>query len=231
MDILSYLKRVWTGTCNKLEFMIWLCIAFGVYVLGIIVGAAVYPGGFTMLEVYVSYLGGYPNNPDGYAFYNTCTLIAGILIAPEYLYLYRKLKPAMKWVNFIGSLFGIFGALSFASLGIFYQGFDADLHQWSTILTFGGFGVNAGLYMIVMIRRSAWKKDWPKWWQIVLVYAIMFGILISTIIADEYPGWFDSWNLDPKVFEDKFLEWWYVFAVMSWVISVPAITPSGRVDA
>ena len=65
----SYLKRVWTGTCSKGEYLLDYGVVFCIYLMGIIVAAAVYPGDFSLTGVYTSYLGGYPNNPDGYRFY------------------------------------------------------------------------------------------------------------------------------------------------------------------
>ncbi|MHA1846841.1 MAG: hypothetical protein ACTSYS_08125 [Promethearchaeota archaeon] len=230
MNILLTLKRVWKGACSKKEISLYFIVVYGIYVLGIIVGAAFYPGQFSMVDVYVSYLGGNEKNPDGYIFYNTCLFISGVMMIPIFVVLYKKLRPAIKILDFIASLFGIFGIISFASLGIFHQDILPKAHSLSSTLTFGGFGLSAIFYIPVFIRKSALKQGWPHWWQIVLLYSVTFGLLTWTLLADFAPELFISLNWDPKFVGDRFLEWFYVFTVMSWIIIAIIILPPDKKD-
>ncbi|MBD3185836.1 hypothetical protein GF325_03320 [Candidatus Bathyarchaeota archaeon] len=227
MNLKGTLIDTWiTGKSSSKVFLTYILVVMGIYATGIVISALVYPGGFSMLDVYVSYLGSDDDNPPGHVIYNICTLMSGLLLIPLFPRMYRKFQPSVKWLNVMASLFGIMGCISFASLGIFFQGLDPTGHQWATILTFAGFGANAILSLPVIIRknfitrREPSLKQWPRWYHVLPMYAITFGILGLTALADGLPEWFAWMDIDPRFFDDKFLEWIYVFGIISWIVGV-----------
>ena len=221
--MLDYLKRIWTGTATKKEHLTYFFSAFGIYLLGIIIAASLYPGEFSMTTVYISYLGGYPNNPDGYMFYNICEIIAGVLFAAHFIFLYKRLVPALKIVAFVACVFGIIGSLGFASIGIYYQGSNALGHQITTWLAFGGFGGSALLLIPVLIRKMCLKHNWPSVGSFLAAYGVTIGIGVLAVLLENYGDWFISLGLDPGYTSGKFTEWLYMFVVIAWLFGTAII--------
>lgn len=210
----------------KRVYLRYFFAVLAIYAAGIVIGAALYPGGFSILTVYVSYLGGDPENPIGRYPYNATVLIAGILLIPHFIYLYRRLTPACKIISFLACLCGIVGAAGFASLGIFHQGFIYihDSHRWATDMAFGGLGGSAFFMLMAFIRKSWMTRSWPKWWHTFIVYAQILGIVGVALLFSE-TDLFTGLPIDPAFFQDKFWEWFYTFAVMGWLIEIGLIVP------
>ena len=162
------LKSIWNGTIDKRTYGFYLLTIFIIYFFGIIFGAAVYAGGFSINNVYVSYLGSQQHDPTGYLVYNTTVLIAGILLIPHFIYLYKRLRPTFKAFNFLGCLVGIVGAIGFAGLSIFHQ--DLGGHILFTDLAYYPLGGSALFLLFVFCKKLSSKESWPKIWQIALIY-------------------------------------------------------------
>jgi hypothetical protein len=226
--LLSFITRIWTGRVSKSEYFKYFLVVFSIYIIGIIVSAAVYPGGFSLLYVYVSYLGGYPNNPNGYIIYNTSVFITGFCLIPHFFYIYRQLQPNFKFFNVLSSFFGIIGCIAFAALGIFYQGSSWGPlgHQWATILAFGGFGVSAFFQLFIYLQKVYQRQSWPKLWHIILFYSLIFLILGIVLLFTESlePAMFPE--IDPAFFQDRFWEWFYLLIEIVWFFGMILITPS-----
>ncbi|HME53732.1 MAG TPA: hypothetical protein VKM55_16005 [Candidatus Lokiarchaeia archaeon] len=209
----SALKEIWTGKASKSTHARYFLVALIIYIVGIVAGMALFPGGFDFMTVYVSYLGGDPNNPIGRFPYNATVLIAGILLIPHFIYLYRRLTPAVKILTFLSCLCGIVGAAGFASLAIFYQGLNADLHQISTDTAYYSLGASAIIMLFSFIRKAVMTRTWPKWWHIVLMYVQAIGMIGATFLL--YP-WFG----------DHLSEWLYTAAFMLWLLETVIIVPA-----
>lgn len=203
--------------------MIYFIIAFTIYGLGAAIAALLYPGEFSMTTVYISYLGGDSNNPDGYMIYNTCEIIAGLLLMAHFIFLYKRLVPAIKIIAFISCLFGMIGAFGFASIGVYYQGSSYLGHQVTTYLAFGGFGVSAVLMLPVLIRKLCLKHNWPSIISLILCYGLTIGLLVFTLLLDNSPDLFIDMGLDPAYTSGKFLEWLYLFVVVVWLFGTMII--------
>jgi hypothetical protein len=214
----SNLKDIWTGTASKRLYLEYFFTVLGIYIAGIVIAAALYPGGFNVFDVYTSYLGGATQNPVGKYFYNNAELMAGILLVPHFIFMYKRLTPACKALSFMACLFGIVGSIGFAFIGIYAQGVSYEGHRWTTILAFGGFGVSAVLMLFAFIRKVALKHAWPKWWHIVAIYAQVFALIGIFLLGGEL-------DLAPAIFTDAFNEWVYLFVAMGWIIEIPLITP------
>ena len=196
-----------------------------IYWIGIIVGALLYPGGFSMTGVYVSYLGGNLENPEGYRFYNACVFLTGFLLIPHFLFLYRRLGENPKFLNIIAIFFGIIGCVGFSFVGVFHQGVPGTSHGTATLFAFGGFGASALFLLIVFLRKRALKESYPSWGQLISVYGFLLGVLTLIVLLDSFSELFQSWGIPEEYFGDRFLEWWYLFVVMGWLIGILIITP------
>jgi hypothetical protein len=214
----SNLKSIWAGTASKRLYLEYFFAVLGIYIAGIVIAAALYPGGFSFFDVYTSYLGGVTQNPVGRYFYNNAELVTGILLVPHFTFMYKQLTPACKALSFLACLFGIVGSAGFAFIGIYAQGVNYEGHRWTTILAFGGFGVSAILMLLAFIRKAALKHAWPKWWHIVVIYGQVFVVIGIVVLGGEL-------DVAPAIFTDEFNEWVYLFVVMGWIIEIPLITP------
>lgn len=226
-DIIGYLKKIWTGTCSKKEYVWYFIVIFSIYVIGTIISAMVYPGGFSMTNVYISYLGGKEENPFGHQIYNAGEIITGFLLIPHFIYLYRQLLPANKVISFLSCLFGVIGFVGFATIGIWHQGVEGPGHSITTYLAFGGFGLSAFLMFFLLIQKLYLKHSWPKWWSFLLVYGLMLGLLFFTLILDNFPNPFINLGISEEYMGDRFLEWLYFFTVLIWIIGIVLITEEG----
>src|SRR5271157_82562 len=222
----AHLKDVWRGTASKKVYGIYILVPLAIYWAGVAISAAVYPGGFSMLTVYVSYLGGYPNNPNGYIIYNTLTFIAGILLAPHFFYLYRRLMPTLKVFSVLSGFFGIVGAFGLATLGFWYQGVPGPWHAVATYLAFGGLGAGLTFAFFVFLRKLWLRQPWPKWWQIAILYGIILAIVGVATLFTNATNLLQGLNVNPAFLEDRFWEWFYLFAVLIGIIGVYLIAPS-----
>jgi hypothetical protein len=220
---LATFKAIWTGTTTKATYLKYFFTVFAIYVVGIILGASLYPGGFSMLTVYVSYLGGNEENPVGKYPYNASVFIAGVLLIPHFIYVYKRLTPACKALSFIACLCGIAGCIGFMSLSFLNQGVGR-LHIFSTDFTYGGFGASAVFILFASIRKAWLKHAWPKWWQIAVIYGQLIGLVGITLLFSESDV-LSGLAIDPAFFEDKFWEWIYTFAVLGWIVETAIITP------
>lgn len=211
------LRNIWKGYCSKVECLTYFAIVMGIYLIGMLISALVYPGGFSFFTVYTSYLGSNDENPPGYLWYNSGMFITGLLMIPIFFYQSRALSPRLKIINYCATFFGVLGCLSFASLGIFHQGSDPLWHKIATSSTFLTF-IICGLFLIVLYLWKRWHKDpWPKW---IKIFTIIFQIIIvgiAIVLLDYYPEVFSSWHLDPRIHHGKFSEWLAVFCVILWL--------------
>ncbi|MHA1819770.1 MAG: hypothetical protein ACTSU2_08815 [Promethearchaeota archaeon] len=223
--ILSYVKKIWSGNSTKREYLMHFGAALFIYFLGILLAALKYPGGFSIDNVYMSYLGGSDHNPTGYIYYCTANFITGILLVPHFIFLYKRIAPTTKALTFISNLFGILGSIGFAMIGIFHQGILPKMHQLMTNIAFGGFGIAVLLTMFILIRKMCLRDNWPSIWSFLLLYGTMFGILIMTLLFDFYPDFFIGLGMDPRFLGNRFLEWFYFFTVLEWFIVIVLIIP------
>jgi len=209
-SISDFLRRLWAGKASKNEALVYFTLVLWIYGIGIIYAASVYPGGFSLFTVYTSYLGGLPENPPGHLFYNICMFISGILMVPHFLFVFDQLKPRLKLLNGFQLFLGILGCAGFASLGIYYQGFDYEGHKWATILAFGGFGGHAFLMLLIGHIRIFRHELWPKIWKLWLPYILM----IITFLLTEFLA---TWTSDPRFGTDQFKEWLFILLIIEWL--------------
>ncbi|HME51994.1 MAG TPA: hypothetical protein VKM55_07240 [Candidatus Lokiarchaeia archaeon] len=224
------LRAIWTGTASKAIMGMYLAISFGIYFAGMLIAAALYPGGYSMFTVYVSFLGGPGENTTGYLVYDICQFITGVLLVPFFFYLYRRFQPDLKVANIISACFGILGCAGFSSISINVQGSHPSwAHGASTWVAFGGLGFCFIFALLVMIRRIALRRQRPRWWHLVVVFGEIFGILGVMQLFTGSPELFASWHLDPGFFKaDFFWEYIEVFMAIGAVILFWAITESIR---
>ncbi len=224
--LISFLKQILTGTTSKATYGKYLGVALLIYLTGIVLAAAVYPGGFSFVRVYVSYLGGSENNPAGYLIYNTCGFIAGVLFIPHFLYLYHRLSPTLKVVSVLSCFFGIVGCAGFAGLAFYYQGVPGSGHQVATYVAFGGFGACLVFALFVLLRKMALHQSWPKPRYFIIVYGLTVAVAGIALLFSEGQEFLQGLGIDPAFLEDKFSEWFFLFAVMIGLIGLYLLTPS-----
>ncbi|MHA1683260.1 MAG: hypothetical protein ACTSUE_20140 [Promethearchaeota archaeon] len=226
--VISFILNLVAGRLSKKVYLRYFLVVMLIYAFGMIFGASMYPGGFSLVTVYTSYLGSPVKNPSGALVYNICELSAGIMLIPHFTFLYRRLSPTMKVVSFISCLLGILGSIGFAGIGIFYQDSNADAHQITTIIAFGGYGLCALFMISPLIRNICLKRAWPKLWHFLVVYGQLFGVLTVVLVIFENKDFFMGFGWNPALFEDKFSEWFYVFIAIGWIVEIALIVPKSE---
>jgi len=221
----KFLKRIWSGNCSKREYLIYLSILLLIYLIGIIISALKFPGGFSMTRVYISYLGGSDINPDGYIYYCIANFIVGFALIPHFIFLYKRLVPAMEFLSTFSCIWGVEGCIGFGLIGIFHQGILPKMHQITTYMAFGGFGICAFFCLFILIRKIILKHNWPSIKKFILLYGSMLSILIIALLFDSYEEFFVNIGVNPIYLNDKFLEWLYFFATLDWLIMIILIIP------
>jgi len=230
-SLLAALKNIWNGKADKNLYMKYFFCVLGIYVAGIIIGMALYPGGFNFMTVYVSYLGGSDENPVGKYPYNASVFISGILLVPHFIFMYRRLTPAVKVISYLSCLCGVVGAFGFASIGIFSQGakwlasigiiydsLDYRMHGITTWIAYGGLAASAIFMLVAFIRKAVMTRTWPKWWHIVLIYA-------QALVTIGLSFFLNPW------FGDHLSEWLYTFAFMFWLTEILLMIPKDVIPA
>jgi hypothetical protein len=225
------IKAIWKGEAEKSIFLKYFFCVFSIYVLGAIYAMIMYPGGFSFTGAYTSYLGGNIKNPNGYLVYNTSEMITGILLVPNFLYLYKHLRGFAKPFVFITCVFGIIGSLGFASLGIYYEGFSDIGHSIATILAFGGFGISCFFFLILYILRLITKQKYPSWKQFLLLYFGTFSLLILALFLTIWKSVIETIGIPPEYFKDQFTEWIFLLVVVYWLITHAIIAPQDKTES
>ncbi len=221
----NFLRQVWTGRASKTDYGKYFGLALLIYLIGIVIAAAMYTDeSFSMLTVYISYLGD-PGKGAGAFVYNTCEFIAGVLFVPHFVYLFRRFSPTLKVVTILCCFFGIVGCVGFAGLAFWHQGVPGDGHSVVTYVAFGGFGACLFFALFVLLRKLALHHPWPKWWQVILLYGVVLGIAGTALLFTEGNELLQGFNINPAFLADKFWEWFYFFAVLVGLIGLYLITP------
>ncbi len=232
MEIASFkitLKAIWKGEAEKSVFLKYFFIVFSIYVIGAIYAMIVYPGGFSFTEVYTSYLGGNTKNPNGYLVYNAAEMITGVLIVPNFVYLYKHLRDFAKPFVFITCFFGIIGCLGFGLLGIFYQGFISIGHSIATTLAFGGFGVSCLFFLFLYFARLITKQQYPTLNQFLFLYLGTFAILFLALFLTIWKSAIIGSGIPTQYFKDQFTEWIFLLVVVYWLIAHAVIVPNEKI--
>ncbi|GAB4307301.1 MAG: hypothetical protein Kow0069_04730 [Promethearchaeota archaeon] len=223
-------KGAWTGRASPRDHALYVAGVLVVYFAGVVVSASVYPGGFSPLRVYVSYLGGSEENPAGHVVYNACTLVAGVLLFPHFgVLIPRRMAFARRPLRCLTGAFGSLGTLGFASLGVFYQGTPEALHGAATYLAFGGFG--AALFIALLAVLADALSGNPRVVRVrvaAVVYGLALAILAGALLLDQFGEALLSGLVDPAFYGNRFMEWWYFSATLVGVCGLPSVLPAAR---
>ncbi len=208
--IIQSTSVIWHGEADTRAMIAYTLFAVSLFFTGAFIAMIVYPGGFSLITVYTSYLGSPVENPNGWIVYNTFILLSGIASMPVFTFLYKSLRPTMKALTFIASVAGLIGCTGLAALSFCYEDGNADAHRWATNQAFGGFWLSAILLLPPLIKKRVTTRKWPSWPLLVLIYGQLIVSSVCALVFD-LPGLGKLW------------EWIAVFSVMAWLLGLPIL--------
>lgn len=192
MSSLKGFKRVVTGQNSWKNQLKYLILILSIFATGCILAQIFYPGGFSIVEYYISNQGWIAENPVGCWFFIVGTTMTGCLLVPHFIFMHRQLMPAAKILSYLSTLASITGSIGLAMVGFITKDEATDaIHDVAADLAFIGLGAGAGLALLVMIRKLTLKESWPtlKGFFILFIIIIAMGISVALIEDNQLQQW------------------------------------------
>jgi hypothetical membrane protein len=183
-----------------------LVLFFGLISLGVIIAVAFGPGGYSIVDNWISDLGNHTITPAPFLL-DIAVISAGILLIPFYFYMEKYLAPiphspeelpAPPRINYrlmgLNFFFNLLGTVGLMGVGIFSEDRDiADLHFTFSVLLFGSFAIGAiflGLH-VTFLKQPIIPKPLNY---IVGIYGIFVPFTVAGFaVFDLSPSW--EWAL------------------------------------
>lgn len=189
----------------------------GLLIIAVIVAMLSGPGGFNILDHYISDLGGSWKTPAPYL-YDIACILAGILTIPFTFYVEKLFVPMPKSpeefnkitrlryrLGTLAFITSIIGNIGYIGVGIWSEdrssmtifGYTLGMHGIMSGLAFGGFQLGALFLGLILVL---YDTKVPK---IIGIYGI-FGPITGAILYGVFGG--------------PFLEWMMLFLILGWII-------------
>jgi hypothetical protein len=153
--------------------------------------------------------------------------VCGILLLGHFTYMYKKLSPAFKILNFITWLLCMISSMTFALISIFPEYPVGIMHGTVSNSAFYGFGGSLVFLFFVFLRKRAITKTWPKTIHLIIVYGVIAIIMILMFLFTKQTGLFSSLDLvgNGGLFDfNKFWEYILLLTILWWFIGSFAMT-------
>lgn len=207
---------------------IYLFLTIGIFFAFQISSAILFPGEFTIFNNNVSNLGNLIINPKGHWLFNAGVMITGVLVIPNFLYIY---KVFMRFSgNFISLLFTrlsiiscISGSIGFFFIGIFSE-ITGIVHFIFAGIAFVGFFTGAIILFFITLVKDTLRKNLLSKRHLIFgfssLYFQLFVIWICAIIVIgtdvssifDFSGWIVNY---------PFWEWGQFISLILWTFLFP----------
>lgn len=204
------IKALLHGTASKRHMGIYF-FSFLIFLITMwLLAQSLYIGGYSIFKDYISGQGDPNNNPNGYLFFMFGTGLTGISLIPFYIYLFRRFIPTLKFISQVFVLSGIISSIGLTMVGFFPRNTAVDLlHDIGADMAFNGAGLCAVCTMFILIRKMVLKTEWPKLYQFLILYGLVFGV--------------GAWI--PFQSNSYLTQWTGFFILMIWMIGLFIIVP------
>ncbi len=225
--------RAWArGNAGKLAYIKSISIVLAILLGGIFAAALLYERPFSFLTVQISQLADLGDNPVGGVLFAACLIVAGVLILPHAMYLYRVMLPDVKIAGGISAFFIGASGIGISIVGIFPSDVNYAMHIVGAILAFGGIALGA-IFSLPPLLKKLWRgAGWPKPWQVLVTYGQLAVAVVVTIFLVGIPlagdlaaGTFSSAN--PPTWWAP-CEWMLLFSAVAWAILLVYMAPRQR---
>ncbi len=228
MDLRTWLN----GNAGKSSYVISISIVLAILLGGIFSAALLYERPFSFLTVQISQLADLGDNPVGGLIFAACFIIAGIIIVPHAIYLYRVMQPDVKVASGIAAIFIAGSGIGIMIVGIFPSNVNYTMHIVGAIAAFGGIALGALFSLFPNLKKILRKAPWPKPWQVLVTYGQLLAATLVTLFLVGIPllnelaaGTFSSDN--PPVWW-PLCEWLLLFSAVAWAILMVFMAPKTR---
>lgn len=228
----SKLRKIRNSIFNKKisekSHRIYLFLTISIFFAFQISSALLFPGEFTIYNNNVSNLGNLNINPEGHWLFNAGVMITGVLVIPNFLYIY---KIFMRFTgNFISLLFTrlsiiscISGSIGFFFIGVFSE-ISGIVHYVFATIAFGGFFTGAIILFFLFLVKDTLRKNllskrplifgfFSLYFQLFVIW-ISAGVFIGTDISSilDFSGWIVNY---------PFWEWGQFTSLILWTFLFP----------
>lgn len=196
-----------------------------VAVILIVISAILFDNPYFMLRESVSSLGIKSENPNGYFFFRIAFILSGLLFIPYFIYIYRVLHPIAYHTSRSALIISIISCICIIGVGIFPE--DNPIpHYTNAVIAFIGFTTVFSCYLYIFIKKINQKDNWPKIWQIVLLYIVFYGALLGFLFVFILFGLYYYNRIFFISFSLPLWEWILVMGIYSWIVGSFLIIPN-----
>ncbi|MBD3350771.1 MAG: DUF998 domain-containing protein [Candidatus Lokiarchaeota archaeon] len=195
---MSNLTKILTGNADRETHRKYFFVVMLIFWSGCLLSQLFFPGGYSILDNYISDMGWIAVNPVGCWFFIVGGTLTGILFIPHCLYIHRKLMPDFALFSYLSTFSCIVGSIGLMIVALFTKDdFLKHVHDVAADVAFGGFGIGAFFMMFVLIRKIIIKADWPKIYQFLIIYggAIILGAVLLNIENNTLQQWMGLFTL------------------------------------
>jgi hypothetical membrane protein len=200
-----------------------LIFFFGAICLGVIIAAVFGPGGYNIIDNWISDLGNHNVTPTPFLL-DFAVISAGLLLFPLNLYLEKNLAPIPKAPEDLPApprmayrlislsfFFNCLGSLGMIGVGVFSEDRDiADLHFIFSVLLFGSFAIGA---IFLGLRFSFMKQDLiPKPYNFLVG---LYGLCVPLPV-----GIIAGLNVFDETGIAKLMEWIIFFVLIGLIVPI-----------
>ncbi len=228
MELLTWIR----GNAQKSTYVKSITIVLAILLGGISSAALLYELPFSFLTVQISQLADLQDNPVGGLIFAACFIVAGILIVPHAVYLYKVLLPDVKIASGISASFTAGSGIGIIIVGLFPSGVNYTMHIVGAILAFGGIFVGALFSLFPAIKKLVRKAGWPNPWLVVVTYG---QLAIITMLALSLVGIPILNEIMAGTYTSDFLpvlwplcEWMLLFSAVAWAVGMVLGAPKQR---
>ncbi len=222
--------RAWIcGNAEKSSYVKSITVMLAILLGGILSAALLYERPFSFLTIQISQLAELEDNPVGGVIFAICFIVAGVIIVPHAIYLYRVMQPDVKIASGISAVFIGGSGIGIIIVGLFPSNVNYTMHIVGAILAFGGIAMGALFSLLSIIKKISRKAVWPRPWQVILMYGQLVVAMMVTLFLVGIPlygalsaGTFSSYN---PPYWWALCEWLLLFSAVAWSILLVYMAP------
>ncbi len=225
MDIRPWIR----GDGQKSDYIKSIGLVFGIMFGGLLAAIIFYEPPFSFLWVEVSDLAVTTDNPVGGVIIAACFIVAGLLLAPHGLYLFKMLQSPVRVVAGASGTCLFASGIGFSLVGLFPYDINSAMHLAGAFVAIGGLALSSWLSIVPVAKKLARKTLCPTPWHVLVVYGQLFVIEFIAIVLAGVPivseitaGTFVSGAVPPLW---PPCEWASLFSAVIWVVGMMIIEP------
>jgi hypothetical membrane protein len=228
MDIKTWIR----GNAGKMDYVKSISFALLILLAGIFIAALLYERPFSFLTVQISELAALRDNPIGGILFDTCFIVAGLIIIPHSLYLYKVMLPDVKQASRVSAAFVVASGIGIIMVGLFPSDIYFMEHIVGAILAFGGVGLSALFSLPAIAKKLLRKEEWLKPWAVLVTYGQLVAVVLATLFLVGIPCLdvilAGSHDFTAALLWWPMCEWLLLLGAVAWAVGMIYSAPKPR---